>query len=144
MKRLKQIIQQFCVACTGGLICMVTTTFLLSKDDTNIDCKSLMALLFICLLSILLLQALWIVESRSRLGYWVRFILHYVGTSFLILGTGRKLSWLGLDENKNIPIFLASITIIYGIIAVVMVSENYQMAHQINEAIIRHHHKNKI
>lgn len=144
MKRLKQIIQQFCVACTGGLICMVTTTFLLSKDDTNIDCKSLMALLFICLLSILLLQALWIVESRSRLGYWVRFILHYVGTSFLILGTGRKLSWLGLDENRNIPIFLASITIIYGIIAVVMVSENYQMAHQINEAIIRHHHKNKI
>lgn len=144
MKKLKQIIQQFCIACTGGLICMVTTTLLLSKENTSIDCKSLMALLFISILSILLLQALWFVESKSKLGYWVRFILHYVGTTFLILGTGRKLSWLGLDENRNIPIFLASITIIYGIIAVVMVSENYQMAHQINEAIIRHHHKNKI
>ena len=140
MERIKQFIHQFCISTTGSLIGMIITVQFINPS-TRLRLIDLWGLVIANFLIIGLLQVLFIIESSSKWGSTIRFILHYLGTMAILFGIAYKLQWLGIDQNQNRLFYGGVISIIYFIARILIIKYSYDTSKEINQALMRYQNR---
>lgn len=137
MNRLKILFQSFCITTTAALFGMILSLEIINRQVT-VRLIDLWGLMLAAFLIMFWYEVVYHYLEGIHIGNWTRNILHYIGTSFILIEIGRKLEWLGLQENKNVIVFWGIITFIYIIACKLITCYNNKLSKDINEALERY------
>ncbi|MBE6023574.1 MAG: DUF3021 family protein [Cellulosilyticum sp.] len=140
MTRITEFIYQFCASTTGSLIGMIVTVQI-GNPLTNIRVVDLLGLIFANFLIVLLTQIVSGIESTSRLGDRMKYMVHYIGTVIILCFFAHKLEWIQLSNYKVVALFAGIILIIHLAVSGFYELSSRRTSKEINEALISYQQK---
>lgn len=137
MDKYKLWINGFCTTTTGSLIGMLVTVELM-QPHLMIRRIDLWGLILANILILLWEQVAYYKAGHSKIEFWVRLLVHYIGTMIILYGIAIHLHWLGLERGENILLYGSVITMIYGVVSAMIIRGSYQTSKAINEALSKY------
>ena len=134
MEKLKAFFQSFCVITTGALLGMIISLELIDHQ-IRVRVIDLCGLMIISFLAIVLKCTVRVLGERIRNFDKVGSVVHYIGTMGILILIGKKLEWIGLDQNRHIVTFFIIITFIYAMVLLVRKIIDYRTSQNINDAL---------
>jgi len=132
--QIKSILEQFTRITTGTLFGAAFTISWL-YDDPRIGGEILWQILILSFLTACLVLVFYSKKELNKKQYIFRMAIHYIGVNCILMVGGRRFGWLMLEQNKNIPLFMIVVAVIYIVIAYTSCLRDYKTSKSLNHAL---------
>lgn len=132
--QIKSILNQFTIITTGTLFGAAFTISWL-YDDLRIGAEVLWQILILSFLMACFVLVFYSKKELSKNQYIFRMIIHYIGINCILIVGGRKFEWLELEQNKNIPLFIIVVAVIYIVLAYSSYLRDHKISKSLNQAL---------
>ncbi len=132
--QIKRILRQFTMITTGTLFGAALTISWL-YDDLRIGGEVLWQILILSFLMAGLVLVFYSKKELTKNQYIFRTIIHYIGVNCILIVGGRRFRWIELEQNKNMPLFIIVIAVIYIVTAYASSLRDYKTSKSLNYAL---------
>ena len=134
---IKSILNQFTMITTGTLFGAAFTISWL-YDDLKIRGEVLWQILILSFLTACLILVFYSKKELSKKQYVFRMVIHYISVNCILIVGGRRFGWIELEQNRNLPVFIIVIAIIYIVIAYSSYLRDRKTSQSLNHALVEY------
>ncbi len=132
MKFITDLIKLFTSVTTG--IVFVFIAVMLIEDIDSISTKMLIQMPCAALVTSLVTTAFFCGESRTRRGYYLRILLHYITLCAVMTALGRFFGWVGSDIKGIMTMVISTGAVYVFTFTVIFISSKHE-ADRLNSAL---------